>query len=93
MSFLGLFPNRDQSKIKAIESRLDELESKFRLLHVEWTEVYDKMSHAIERWSKRMKFEKGPEVANEGKIPPSPEKTIFPDSELWEMARKKGMVS
>ena len=92
MTFLKLFSNSEQSKIKAINERLDALDSQIRLLRLEWTEVYDKVTHAVERWSKRQKAEKQPELEKTTIETASPENRQYTDAELMALARKQGMV-
>lgn len=92
MTFLELFRVSEKTKLKAVNERLDNLESQIRLLRMEWAEVYDKTTHAIERWTKREKFQKPtePEKITPSEIP-SPTR-IYSDLELMELARKQGMV-
>ena len=92
MTFLGPFFKSSQSKIKAINERLDTLESEIRRLRLEWLETYDKTTHAIERWSKREKTSKPTEEKSEVKTDAFVPGRLYTDEELMEIARKRGVV-
>lgn len=53
MSFLRPVENENKKALVELESRLEKIEGQINTLRLEWTEVYDKVHHALDRIAKR----------------------------------------
>ena len=82
-----MWPFRDRSTpdLIALTARLDNLESKFRTLSLEWTETFDKIQHALDRQRKRDSKANGQSIGTSDLV-------LDPISELTRRAREQGLI-
>lgn len=84
MGILAAFFQRSKPPSADLVAEIEQLKSDIRILKTEWSEVYDKMLHALDRINKRNKqlvVEKEPEIPADDMV------------SLWQECRRKGLVS
>lgn len=83
MAFLDAFRNASAAKVIAMAAEIEALRSELRSIKLEWIEAHDKLAHLMDRARKRDKA-----LAAENR----PENGDDSQENLWELARKRGLL-
>lgn len=78
---------RSEPDPEPIRQRMDAVESKIRQLELEWTDAHEKIMHALDRTRKRGK---ATEIAEQPELAPSD--ATLSDTQLYNLARQKGLI-